>query len=82
MPSLRRILIKVSVPDKGHDHIRLAMDVVDAEIPMIVGLPDLRKHEILVDYIDMFKVSKVDRWFVPLKDHNGLVYYGAGILTT
>lgn len=49
MLSIGRVLIKIPVPDKGHYHILPALDVVDADIPMIMGLPSLRKHELLVD---------------------------------
>lgn len=66
-PSMGKMLIKSPVLEGHKAHIRILIDVVEAYIPMIFGPSYLRKHNLLVDYIDMFIISKVSRWLFQLE---------------
>lgn len=55
-PSVGNLLICIPIPVGVSKYICIAIYVVNADIPMIIGLPDLRKHQLLIAYIDMFLV--------------------------
>lgn len=67
--------ILVRLPIDEHSHINIDIDVVDMDIPLIIGLDVLRRHKILVDYLTntiKFCERNVQQ---PIKNMRGHVFY-------
>lgn len=50
------------------------IDVVDADIPLLLGLDLLDEHKLVADNVDNVLISKVGGWRVPITDAHGHLF--------
>lgn len=61
-----RILL-VRIPPSTFVQIQFLIKIVDLEVPMLFGLPYLRTHNLLINYLDNFLVNKTYNWEIPIE---------------
>ena len=60
-PSLGRLQVRIPTPNQS-GNVSFTMDVVDLDVPMLLGLRELRAASLLVDYLDNRLICKNDNW--------------------
>ena len=67
--------MKVRLPCPGASFIQIEIDVVDLDVPMLLGLRELRQNQLLVDYLDKKIINKKIDWKMDLRDKHGHMYW-------
>lgn len=55
-------------------YLNFWIDVVDADVPLLIGLELLDKHELVVDNVDNLLVSKLGGWTIPIFRTHGHLF--------
>lgn len=72
-PRPGRLQVRVPTPHPSAN-MSLSIDVVDLNVPMLLGLRELRREGLIVDYLDSELRNKRLHWSVPLLDKRGHLY--------
>ena len=70
--SLGTIPVRIPCPDGSFLHIDI--DVVAADVPMLIGLDVLDREELIVDNVDNLLVSKRYDWTIPITREEGHLF--------
>ncbi len=70
--SLGTIPVRIPKPNNGYIEVRI--DIVDADIPMIIGLDILDKETLLADNTENLLIHKKEGWKMPLSRKAGHLY--------
>lgn len=70
--SLGKIPVRIPTPDGGF--LPLEIDVVKANIPMLIGLEVLDQNQLVADNLDNELVSKRGKWSLPITRKNGHLF--------
>lgn len=76
--------IHVRIPIPGHMFIQVHVDVVEPNVPLLIGLDALDKHSLYINNVRNLLLSEKFRWGIPLQHKNGHLYlqWGAEVLFT
>ena len=66
---------KFRIPYAGTKHMFLNLDVVDIDVPLLVGLDVMDEYKLMVDNLDNRLVCKKPFWSAPLTRKRGHLYY-------
>lgn len=68
-------LLKFRLPCPDGVSLDMDIDVVDLDVPLLLGLRELRHHKILVDYLSNTMENRYLGWKVKLNDKFGHLYW-------
>ena len=72
-PSLGVMKFRFPCPNGGS--LDIDMDIIDLDVPLLLGLRELREHRLLVDYLSNALESKRLGWTAKLVDKHGHLYW-------
>ena len=68
-------IMKFRFPCPNGGSLDIDMDVINLDVPLLLGLRELRSHRLLVNYLDNTLQSKNLGWTSKLEDKYGHLYW-------
>ena len=63
------------VPTTSSHFLHITVNVVDADVPFLLGLDNMKLYEMVLDTDKFILSSRLQRWNVPLNKTLGHLYY-------
>lgn len=70
--SMGTLEFRLPIPSKGY--LPIVADIVDADIPLLIGLDFLDREQLLADNISNKLISRHDNWEIPIIRRNGHLF--------